>query len=125
MATKISLDNWGVRFTRSVELELQSCISNRIRPVREWARNSLEPGAALFFTDSLVKLDTLQYPQWISVYPMLNKCKDNYYVISSGLANQNHLFTKDLLEKPEQWTRIKDIDAINKELWLVYKMNCK
>ena len=124
MATKISLDNWGVRFTRSVELELQSCISNRVRPVREWARSYLNPRDVLFFTDSLVKLDTLQYPQWISIYPMLTKCRENYYVVSSGLANQDHLFIKDLKENPTQWTKVKQIDAINKELWFVYKMNC-
>ena len=122
--TNVSLDNWGVRYTRSLELELQSCISNRIRPVREWARSQLSSQSVLFFTDSLVKLDTLQYPQWISIYPMLQKCKENYYVVSSGLANQNHLFEQDLKQQPTRWTKVKEIDAINKELWFVYQMNC-
>ena len=31
---------------------------------------------------------------------------------------------KDLKDNPTQWTKIKEIDAINKELWFVYKMNC-
>ena len=119
-----SLDNWGVKYTRSIELELQSCVSNRIRSVRDWARGHLSSKAVLFFTESSIYRDTLHYPQWISTYPKLQKCKENYYVVSSGLANQQEIFEEDRIENPNLWTKVHQIEAINKELWFVYKMNC-
>ena len=124
LALNIAFDHWGVRYHRSVELELQSCISNRVRPVRNWARDRLSPESILFFTDTLVVLDTLRYHQFISIYTMIPKCSENYYVVSSGLSNINHLFEADYAKHPEKWRKVKEIDAINKELWFVYQMQC-
>ena len=125
IALNTAFDHWGVRYHRSVELELQSCISNRIRPVRNWARDRLSPESILFFTDTLVVLDTLRYHQFISIYTLIPKCSENYYVVTSGLSNINHLFETDYKNDPKKSRQVKEIDAINKELWFVYQMQCE
>ena len=118
-----STRRWGGSFNQTLNLELQRCISNRIRPVRDWAKNSLSKDAQLYFTDSLVRRDQAYYPQRIFGYTNYS-CDSNHYVITSGLSNQQPDFIRDLQQKPKGWTHITQITSLNKELWFVYASNC-
>ena len=115
----------GDPFERTIKLERESCIATRLIPVRMWMRQNASDRATLWVTDSLTPYDRSLYPQKALPFSKYQTCSRYDYVATSGLSNQGAMFAAERERFPGGWTKVNSIVSINKEVWQIYRADCK
>ena len=115
----------GDAFERTIKLERESCIATRLIPVRMWMRQNAGDRATLWVTDSLTPYDRSLYPHKARPFSKYQTCSRYDYVATSGLSNQSVMFAAERERFPGGWTKVNSIVSINKEVWQIYRADCK
>ena len=118
----------GQIFVRAMPWEIGSCLTERLIPVMQYARNNpAMQNSTVFVTDNAMHYSkTLPFnwkvaPSGKELHQL--RCEEDFVVVTSKKTS-GYVLLSDLFH-PNQWQKSQEIPSINNENWWVFEGKCR